>query len=127
MRETVKIGVFGLGGRGQSLVEYAILPACQDMDVEIAAVYDPYEDRTQEGAAIVERITGKRPLAAKNEDEIFNNADIRAVIISSSWESHIDLAISFSYNIHTNLVISCSSSNRISQSVISDNNISCIA
>lgn len=93
MSETVKIGVFGLGGRGQSLVEYAILPACQDMDVEIAAVYDPYEDRTQEGAAIVERITGKRPLAANSEDEIFNNADIKAVIISSSWESHIDLAI----------------------------------
>lgn len=93
MSETIKIAVFGLGGRGQSLIEYAILPACQDMNAEIAAVYDPYEDRTQESAAIVERITGKRPIAAKSEEEIFGNAEIKAVIVSSSWESHVDLAV----------------------------------
>ena len=37
MSETIKIAVFGLGGRGQSVIEYAILPACQDMNAEIAA------------------------------------------------------------------------------------------
>ena len=57
MCEKVKVAMFGMGGRGQSLLEYAVIPACQDMDVEIAAVYDPYEDRTQEGAAIVKRLT----------------------------------------------------------------------
>ena len=93
MSETIKIAVFGLGGRGPSLIEYAILPACQDMHAEIAAVYDPDEDRTQGSAAIVERITGKRPIAAKSEEEIFGNAEIKAVIVSSSWESHVDLAV----------------------------------
>lgn len=93
MCEKVKVAMFGMGGRGQSLLEYAVIPACQDMDVEIAAVYDPYEDRTQEGAAIVKRLTGKEAIAARSEEEIFGDPSIKAVIISSSWESHIDLAI----------------------------------
>lgn len=93
MIKSINIGIFGMGGRGQSLLEYAILPACQDMNVTVSAVYDPYEDRALEGAAIVERITGMPARAAKTESEIFEDPEIRAIIISSSWESHVDLAI----------------------------------
>jgi hypothetical protein len=93
MNTTTKIALLGMGGRGQSLMEYAVLPACQDMNSEIIALFDPYEDRTNEGADIVKRITGKRPIAAKSADEIFANPEVQAVIIASSWESHVDLAI----------------------------------
>ncbi len=88
----MKIGVFGLGGRGQGLVEAAILPACEDFATEITAVYDPYPDRTARGADIVEKATGKRPLEAKTEEELLAQ-DIDAVIISAAWEAHIPLAI----------------------------------
>ena len=93
MSQSTKIGVFGMGGRGQSLLEYAIMPACEDMNVQVVAVYDPYEDRTREGAAIVERMTGKPCLAAQSEDDILRDPEIAAVIIASSWESHVDLAV----------------------------------
>ena len=93
MSELIKIGVLGLGGRGQGLVKHAILPACEDLGMEITAVYDPYEDRTTAGANIVEEITGKRPFEAKTEDELLAIPDIKAVIIPSAWEAHIPLAI----------------------------------
>lgn len=93
MRETIKIGVLGLGGRGRGLIRDAILPACEDLGMEIAAVYDPYEDRKAESAKIVEEVTGKRPVEAANEDALLTMPEIKAVIIPSAWEAHIPLAI----------------------------------
>ena len=93
MDKTYKIAVVGLGGRGQGLIRGAILPACEDYGVEIAAVYDPYVDRTEKGAEIVQEITGKEPMKAKNYQEILDNPEIVGVIISSAWEAHIPQAI----------------------------------
>ena len=93
MSETMKIGVVGLGGRGYGLVEWAILPACEDYNVEIAAVYDPYEDRTERAAQLVFDKTGKRPLAAKSYQEILDDPEIKGIITPSAWEAHVDVAV----------------------------------
>lgn len=93
MSEPIKIGILGLGGRGRGLIQDAIIPACEDQGFEIAAVYDPYSDRTVQGADLVEKITGKRPVEAKSEDALLAMPEIRAVIIPSAWEAHIPLAI----------------------------------
>lgn len=93
MEKTMKIAVAGLGGRGRSLIKGAILPACEDYNIEIAAVYDPYEDRTQMGVEIVLEKTGKAPIGAKSYQEILDNPEIDAVILPSAWEAHIPGAI----------------------------------
>lgn len=93
MSETMKIGVVGLGGRGYGLVKWAILPACEDYNVEIAAVYDPYEDRTERAAQLVFEKTGKRPLAAKSYQEILDDPEIKGIITPSAWEAHVDVAV----------------------------------
>ena len=93
MSNPTKIAVLGLGGRGQGLLEFAILPACEDYNVEVAAVYDPYEDRCIAGADIVERVTGKRPVAAKSADEIMADPEIKGIITPSAWESHVDVLV----------------------------------
>ena len=93
MSETIKIGVLGLGGRGRGLLKDAILPACEDYGMEVAAVYDPFEDRTAAGANVVEEITGKRPIEAKSEDEVINDPEIKAIISPSAWEAHVDIAV----------------------------------
>lgn len=93
MKETMKTAVIGLGQRGHSLLESAILPAAADYRIEISAVLDHYADRTTQGAELVEKITGKRPIEAQNYEEILNMADLDAVIITTAWESHISLAI----------------------------------
>ncbi len=93
MSQVTKIAVAGLGGRGQGLIRDAILPACKAYQAEIAAVYDPYPDRTAAGAAIVEELTGKAPLAAASYQEILNDPEIAGVILPSAWETHVDLAV----------------------------------
>lgn len=41
----------------------------------------------------MERATGKCPRICKSKEEILNDPQIAAVIISTSWEQHIPLAI----------------------------------
>ncbi len=93
MSKSVKIAVVGLGGRGRGLLERSIIPACKEYGMEVKAVLDQYEDRTAAGADIVEGATGKRPRACKDRSEILTDPEIKAVIIATSWEQHIGLAI----------------------------------
>lgn len=61
----MKIGVLGLGARGQSLIKNAILPALQEYNMEIAAIYDPYADRVQRASKLIFKKTGKSPDRSK--------------------------------------------------------------
>ena len=88
-----KIALVGIGERGQGLLVGAILPACEDYGVEVAMVYDSYEDRTAKGVEMVQEKTGKAPIAAKNFQEILDNPEIDGVVISTAWEAHIPLSI----------------------------------
>ena len=93
MCQTKKAAVIGFGHRGLGMLRHAILPACEDYPVEVAAVYDLFPDRTQEAAKIVLEITGKEILAAESYQQILEDPSIDLVIITAAWEAHIDLAI----------------------------------
>lgn len=93
MGKVTKIAVIGLGERGQCLLKDAILPACQEYGMEVGAILDLCEDRMQAGSQFVESATGKRPHICKNKEDILNDPQIAAVIISTSWEQHIHLAV----------------------------------
>ena len=93
MEKTTKIAMVGLGARGRSLLFGAILPACEEYGVEVAMVYDTYEDRTAAGVNIVKDKTGKEPIAAKSYEEILENPEIDGIIIASAWEAHIPQAV----------------------------------
>lgn len=93
MCKIIKIGVIGLGNRGQGLLKNAILPACKEYAAEVSAVLDLKEEHTKAGADIVENETGIRPRLCTDKSEILNDPDICAVIISTSWEQHLSLAI----------------------------------
>ena len=84
----LRIGFLGCGQRGRLLVKDSLNIA----NVEIAAVCDPYTDRTERVADLVEKRTGSRPLTMEDPQEVF---DCRpdAVIIATPWETHVELAI----------------------------------
>lgn len=84
--EKLKIGVIGLGGRGQSMTRVL----AHMKDVEILAVCDEYKDRAQAGGRIAQK---DKPLVTTDYHEVMNIPDIRAIMIFTSWESHIPLAI----------------------------------
>ncbi len=82
----LKIGIIGLGGRGYSMS--AILNNMKD--VEILAVCDSYKDRAEQGGKLMKK---HNPLVTTDYHDVLRNEEIDAVMIFTSWEEHIPLAI----------------------------------
>ena len=89
--EKLRVGVIGLSGRGYGQMKNIILPR---ENVEVTAVCDIYEDRNERAAATVEEKSGKRPFVTTDYRELTSRSDVDVVVIASSWEPHIDQAIS---------------------------------
>ncbi len=91
MGKKLRVGLIGMGCRGISLLEYTFLPMTEDR-LEIVGVCDVYEDRRERAAARVEKACGYRPISTADYREVLK-LDIDAVIIMSSWVTHIEMAI----------------------------------
>lgn len=90
MKDTVKVGIIGLGHRGMSLLRDIMLNMD---DVEVLAVCDLYEDRRKEAADLVEKKRSKRPIDTTDYMELLEIAEIDAVVIGASWSAHTDIAV----------------------------------
>lgn len=89
-KEKVRLGVIGLGGRGHGLVRDAVLP---NPNAEVTMVCDVYPDRVERTAELVKEKTGKRPETATDYQAVLASPVVDAVLISSSWQTHIPIAI----------------------------------
>jgi len=89
MREQVRIGCVGLGGRGQGQMrELLDIPG-----VIVPAVCDVYEDRAQAGAAIVEEKTGTAAAAYTDHREMLAKEPLDAVLCCTTWITHGRVAV----------------------------------
>jgi len=88
--EKLNVAAIGLGARGHSVLQGLLLGM---NNINITAVCDIYEDRTEHSAATVARVTGKTPFATTDYNEIMTRSDVDAVLIMSAWESHTPIAI----------------------------------
>ncbi len=87
--EKVRVGIIGLGCRGQFILDGLLL----SMDnVHVTAVCDLYEDRVEHGAASVEHAYGQRPFSSTDWNEVLSPTRVDAVLITSAWESHCPIA-----------------------------------
>lgn len=89
MKETVRIAMIGLGCRGCGLME----PLLRMKDVAITAVCDVYRDRVEDAAKKVKKKKGNTPLQTQDYNEVLACTDIDAVIVSTSWEKHIEISV----------------------------------
>ena len=87
----IRVGMVGFGGRGTGLLREIILPR---ENIEVTAVCDLYQDRVENAAAMVEAAKGRRPLVTTDYREVTASKDVDAVVISSAWESHVEIALS---------------------------------
>lgn len=84
------MGVIGLGGRGQDLLQQAILPRAE---VAITALCDRYQDRVDDTAAKVKAAGNvTEPALFTDAYACLESGTMDAVLISTSWEEHIPLA-----------------------------------
>ncbi|MDP4119330.1 MAG: Gfo/Idh/MocA family oxidoreductase, partial [Bacillota bacterium] len=90
MKDKLKIGVIGLGGRGYSLLDLVML---EMDDIEVVAVCDKYEDRAKAAADKVKEKRGNTPVCTLNYKDVLAMDEIDAVVIPTSWADHIHIAI----------------------------------
>ena len=88
--KTLKLAVIGLGSRGSGLMS-TILKALPE--IEIVAVSDNYQDRVEDAQKRVFDATGKTPFGSTNHLEVINRAEVEAVLVSTSWETHVSVSI----------------------------------
>jgi predicted dehydrogenase len=92
----LKIGVIGLGGRGRFHAEMLAgmsADASFACGLEVAALCDVYLDRAEAAAAAVMAKTGNAPAIYTNENDFLNHEKLQAVIVATSWQTHIPIAV----------------------------------
>lgn len=89
--EKVRVGIIGLGERGYSMMEKNWL---KFHDVEVTAICDLYNDRIEKASCKIEETYGKKPFCTLNYKELLLSEQIDLVYIATSWEFHIEIAIS---------------------------------
>jgi predicted dehydrogenase len=86
--DRVRVGIVGFSDRARE----ALLPSFQlhaeQLNFQIVALSDLWERRRQEGAAFIERLTGKQPAVCRNNDELYERKDVDAVIIATADFQH---------------------------------------
>lgn len=85
----IRLAIIGLGSRGIGQMQTLL----QMPDVKAAVVCDVYEDRVQDAQNEAEKLQGFRPDGTLDYVEAINRDDIEAVIIMTSWTTHITIAL----------------------------------
>lgn len=87
--DKIRVGVIGLGGRGRSNMTVML----HFPEVIVTAVCDVYEDRCDEAAKIVTDFGQEIPYKTTDYKEILSLDNVDVVLVTSSWETHIKIAI----------------------------------
>jgi hypothetical protein len=91
MKDVIHVAIVGLGGRGIGTLRNLLR---MHEDVEIVAVCDTYEDRTEKGKDLVMKSKrGNTPSTSTNYKDVISLKEVDCVIITTSWEDHIKIAI----------------------------------
>jgi predicted dehydrogenase len=84
----VRVGIVGFSDRTRGALIPAFLNHAEKMNFEIVAVSDIWSLRREQGAALVEKRTGKRPALCRNNDELYERKDVDAVIVATADFQH---------------------------------------
>ena len=87
--DVVRTGIIGLGQRGKGLLNTVLV--CER--AKVVALCDAYEDRVEEAAETVKEKKGFAPKKYADYKELLADENVDAVIIASSWDEHIRMAI----------------------------------
>lgn len=90
MKNTVKLGIIGLGKRGLGMLKSVIVNI---KDVEITAFSDVYPDRMESAYDSVREILKEKPYFYTDYRDMLSGGKVDAVYISASWEAHTRIAI----------------------------------
>jgi predicted dehydrogenase len=86
--DRVRVGIVGYSDRCRSALIPAFQKAANELNFEIVAVSDIWSLRREAGAGHLEKLTGKRPVTTRNNDELYARKDVDAVIVATADFQH---------------------------------------
>jgi predicted dehydrogenase len=86
--DRVRVGIVGFSDRSKDALIPAFMKHAAELNFELVAVSDIWSRRREEGAAFIEKLTGKRPSLCRNNDELYDRNDVDAVIIATADFQH---------------------------------------
>ena len=95
MENLVKLGLIGLGQRGQMLLRDVILPLQGEL-FDLVAVCDLWQDRVEIAEKDAAERAGARPLGTTDYRDVLalgERKELDAVIVATGWEAHVPIAV----------------------------------
>src|SRR5437867_6390125 len=86
--DRVRVGIVGFSDRFRQALLPAFGNVAREFDFEIVAVSDIWSRRRDEGVAEIEKVTGARPRAFRNNEEMYEARATDAVMISTADFQH---------------------------------------
>lgn len=86
--QRIRIGIVGYSDQFRQMLLPALQSVRSRFDIEIVGLSDIWSRRREEGVAGIERVTGWRPVAYRNNEEMYDARATDAVIISTADHQH---------------------------------------
>jgi predicted dehydrogenase len=86
--DRVGVGIVGFSDRSRSSLIPSFLRSAPELNFEFVALSDIWSRRREEGAAYINKLTGKQIALARNNDELYENKNIEAVIVGTADFQH---------------------------------------
>lgn len=86
--DRVRVGIVGYSDRTRGALIPAFLKHAGEMNMEIVAVSDIWSLRRQEAEGQLESKIGRKPILARNNEELYDRKDVDAVIVATADFQH---------------------------------------
>src|ERR1700733_14540186 len=87
--DRVGVGIIGFSDRFKNSLAPAFLKSAAELNFEFVALCDIWSKRREDGGAFVSKLPGGRQITlARNNEELYENKDVQAVIISTPDFQH---------------------------------------
>ncbi|HXA00199.1 MAG TPA: Gfo/Idh/MocA family oxidoreductase [Candidatus Dormibacteraeota bacterium] len=86
--DRVGVGIVGFSDRCRSSLIPSFLKSAPELNFEFVALSDIWNRRRDEGAAYINKLTGKQIALARNNDELYDNKNVQAVIVATADFQH---------------------------------------
>jgi predicted dehydrogenase len=86
--DRVGVGIVGFSDRCRGSLIPSFLKSAPELNFEFVALSDIWSRRRDEGAAYVARLSGKQVALARNNDELYENKNVQAVIVGTADFQH---------------------------------------
>lgn len=86
--DRVRVGIVGFSNRGKSSLYPAMMQYAKEKNFDIVAVSDIWRLRLEEGVEFLKKLTGHDIAPMRNNEELYDNGKVDAVIISTADFQH---------------------------------------